>query len=165
MCLTGGWSWSMWPGDSCSLRAQFSFSSLTWGLSARIRKQITHREASILLQHIIMSSKADLLVALVVFSVFVCAIRSKTFRLPVGSSARLWAMIWRMRVETGADVTLDSCPSLLSVRVLSPELPPEWSRDSSNFYNYIKHTSMLHNWGEQTQSVKVRNTVRFWGNM
>lgn len=82
------------------------------------------------------SSKADLLFALVVFSAFVSPFQSKQSSLPAGCSARLRVTIWRMRVDTGVDVTLDSCPSPLSVRVLSPELPSEWSRDSSNFYNH-----------------------------
>lgn len=60
----------------------------------------------------------------------------KFFSVPAGSSARLRVMIWRMREETGTGVALDSCPSSWSVRLLSPELPSDWRRDSSSFYNY-----------------------------
>lgn len=71
-----------------------------------------------------------------IFGAFVC-LRSS---LPVGCSARLRVMIWRTRVETGVDVTTESSPSPLSVRVLSPELSSEFSRDSSNFCNHISYT-------------------------
>lgn len=69
------------------------------------------------------------------FGAFVCLWSS----LPVGCSARLRVTIWRTRVETGVDVTTESGPSPLSVRVLSPE-SSEFSRDSSNFCNHNSYT-------------------------
>lgn len=80
-----------------------------------------------------MIAEADLLSGLDVFKAFVCALQLKLSSLPCGCSTRLRVMIWRIRVETDmGSVKLDSCPSPRSVRVLSPELPSDWSRDSSS---------------------------------
>lgn len=74
---------------------------------------------------------------------FVWALQEKLSSLPAGCSARLWVMIWQMRVVMGTGVALDACNSLWSVRLLSSELPLEWSRDSSSFYN---HTNQFITW-------------------
>lgn len=144
-CLTSGWSRSIWLRDSCSLRALLSSSSLTSALSPGIGNRSCIQKC----QSYHMGYKDNWYLAREIYCWYcTCSMLLSVHlnSLPAGCSARLWVMIWRMRVETSVGVTPDSCPSPRSVRALFPELPSDWSRDSSNFYN---HTS-------QAQLIKVR---------
>lgn len=85
------------------------------------------------------------------FNAFVCAFGLQLSSLPASCSTRLRVMIWRMRVETGVGGTLDSCPSPRTVKVLSPELPSEWRRDSSSFYSHKHHIDPSLSWAVKAQ--------------
>lgn len=135
-CLTAGRSWSSWPEDSCSLVALHSSGSPTSGPLALIGKQTVHKEVSFTPRCVINNTQQSL-------QSYFCFVLHLVFRLsslPAGCSVRLRAKIWRMWVEMGVDVTAESAPSHLSVRVVSPLELLELSKDSSNLCNHVSCT-------------------------